>query len=89
MAAQSRARQGLVGEQTDGYVGAVAPNPSAEVRDLISSTNDGCRKVYAELAQRNGITVEAVGVLSAEKLYAGAASGHYLQNKSGQWERKP
>lgn len=81
--------QGLVGEQTDGFVGSVTASPSAEVQALITSTNDGRRKVYADLAQRNNITVEAVGVLSAEKLYAGAASGHYLQNKSGQWERKP
>jgi uncharacterized protein YdbL (DUF1318 family) len=81
--------QGLVGEKTDGFVAAVMANPSAEVQALISSTNDGRRQVYADLAKRNNITIEAVGVLSAEKLYAGAASGEYLQNKSGQWERKP
>jgi len=58
--------QGLVGEKVDGYVAAVAANPAAEVQALVTSTNDGRRKVYEDLAKRNSITVEAVGVVSAE-----------------------
>ena len=82
--------QGVVGEKVDGYVSAVTANPSAEVQALISSTNDGRRKVYADLAKRNNITIDAVGVLAAEKLRASAASGEFLQDPSGrQWQRKP
>lgn len=80
--------QGLVGEKVDGYVAAVTASPSPEIQALIQSTNDGRRKVYADLAQRNGITVEAVGILSAEKLHANARSGEYIQSPSGQWQRK-
>lgn len=80
--------QGLVGEKVDGYIAAVVPNPSAEVQALITSTNDGRRQVYADLAQRNGITVEAVGIVSAEKLREKAASGEYVQSPNGQWVRK-
>ena len=80
--------QGLIGEKVDGYVAAVTANPAPEIQALIQSTNDGRRKVYADLAQRNGITVEAVGILSAEKLHANARSGEYIQSPSGQWVRK-
>jgi uncharacterized protein YdbL (DUF1318 family) len=80
--------QGLVGEKVDGYVAAVTASPSAEVQALIQSTNDGRRKVYADLAQRNGITVEEVGILSAEKLHANARSGEFIQSPSGQWVKK-
>lgn len=80
--------QGLVGETVDGYVAAVTPNPSAEVQALIRTTNDGRRQAYAQLAQRNGITVEQVGILSAEKLHANAGPGTYIQNASGQWVQK-
>jgi uncharacterized protein YdbL (DUF1318 family) len=80
--------QGLVGEKLDGYIAAVTASPAAEVRELITVTNDGRRKVYADLAQRNGITVEAVGIVSAEKLHANAAAGTYLQTPTGQWQRK-
>ncbi|MEY4642115.1 MAG: hypothetical protein RLZZ227_2109, partial [Pseudomonadota bacterium] len=38
--------------------------------------------------KRNNITVEEVGILSAEKLHANAKSGEYVQTASGQWQRK-
>src|SRR5688572_8767705 len=80
--------QGLIGEKVDGYVAAVIANPSAEVQALIDSTNDGRRKVYEDLAQRNNITVDAVGIVSAEKLREKAGRGEYVQSTSGQWEKK-
>lgn len=80
--------QGLVGEKLDGYIAAVVQSPDAEVRELVAVTNDGRRKVYMELAQRNGITVEAVGIVSAEKLHANAARGTWLQTPTGQWQQK-
>jgi uncharacterized protein YdbL (DUF1318 family) len=81
--------QGLVGEKVDGFIAAVTANPSAEVQALITSTNEGRRKVYADLAKQNGISVEQVGIVSAEKLRASAASGEYVQLPSGQWQRTP
>lgn len=80
--------QGLVGEKVDGYIAAVVPNPSPEIQALIQSTNDGRRQAYADLARRNNITVEAVGVVSAEKLHANARRGEYIQSPSGQWVQK-
>lgn len=80
--------QGLVGEKVDGYVAAVIANPSADVQELINTTNDGRRQVYGELAQRNNITIQAVGIVSAEKLREKAAPGEYVQSNSGQWEKK-
>lgn len=80
--------QGLIGEKVDGYVAAVTANPSPEVQALIQTTNDGRRQAYADLARRNNITVEEVGILSAEKLRANARSGDYVQSTSGQWQQK-
>ena len=80
--------QGLVGEKVDGYIAAVIANPSAEVQALIDTTNAGRRKAYADVAQRTNATVEAVGIVSAEKLREKAARGEYVQSSSGQWEQK-
>src|SRR5687768_9889932 len=80
--------QGLVGEKVDGYVAAVIANPSAEVEELIRTTNEGRRQVYADLAQRNNITIDAVGIVSAEKLREKANRGEFVQSTSGQWEKK-
>ena len=86
---QEAKSQGLVGEKVDGFISAVVPAPTAEVQALIASTNEGRQKVYAELAQRNGITEEEVGILSAEKLRASAKKGEYVQQIMGQWQRIP
>jgi uncharacterized protein YdbL (DUF1318 family) len=80
--------QGLVGEKVDGYIAAVTANPSPEVQALIQTTNTGRRQAYEELARRNNITVEQVGIVSAEKLQANARSGEYIQSASGQWVQK-
>lgn len=79
---------GLVGERVDGYVGIVVANPSTEIRELVNKTNAGRRKVYEDLAKRNDITVEAVGVVSGEKLRDQARPGEYIQSSSGQWMKK-
>jgi hypothetical protein len=84
---EAKAR-GLVGEKVDGYIGAVTASPGADVQALIASTNEGRRQVYLDLARRNGITVEAVGIVSAEKLRDKAAPGEYVQSTSGQWQKK-
>ena len=80
--------QGLIGERLDGYVSAVVADPSAEVQALVKTTNDGRRQAYADLAKRNNITIDAVALVAAEKLRAGAGKGEYFQNASGQWEKK-
>jgi uncharacterized protein len=80
--------QGLVGEKVDGYIAAVTANPSPEVQALIQTTNTGRRQAYEELARRNNIAVEQVGIVSAEKLQANARSGEYVQSASGQWVQK-
>lgn len=80
--------QGLVGERVDGYLGIVIANPSTELRELVTSTNAGRRKVYEDLAKRNEITVEAVGIVSAEKLRDKALPGEYIQSPTGQWLKK-
>lgn len=80
--------QGLVGEKVDGYIAAVVANPPAEIQALVQTTNDGRRQAYAELARRNNITVEQVGIVSAEKLQANARPGEFIQSPSGQWVKK-
>jgi hypothetical protein len=80
--------QGLVGERPDGYIAAVSAAPSDDVKALVTTTNDGRRKVYAELAQRNGITVQAVGVVSGEKLQGAAPAGQYILTPTGEWQQK-
>jgi uncharacterized protein len=80
--------QGLVGERLDGYVGAVASNPSGEVTKLISSVNAARKAEYAKIAARNGQPVSVVEKLAAAKLIERLGSGQYYMDKGGNWQRK-
>ncbi len=76
---------GLVGEQPDGYVGAVAPSP--DVLALVDSINAKRRGAYEQIAGSEGVSVDDVARLAAEKLYRDAAPGEYLL-MDGQWVQK-
>ena len=81
-------RQGLVGERADGYVGSVAPNPAAEVRDLVADVNARRKAAYAEIAAKNGSPVEAVAAIAGQKLVARAAPGDWIDSGNGNWYQK-
>ncbi len=77
--------QGLVGEQTNGYVGVVRQAPG--VQDLVDAVNAQRRSHYAGLAQRNNVPVAAVEAEAGQELIARAQPGWFIQD-GGQWRRK-
>ena len=79
--------QGLVGEQTDGYVAAVSASPAPDVQALVADVNAKRRTAYQEIAQKNGTKVEDVAVLAAQKLIGRAPAGAWIRDK-GQWYQK-
>jgi hypothetical protein len=80
-------QQGLVGEQSDGYVGAVSASPSADVKALVAEVNAKRRTAYGEIAKKNGTAPEAVAALSAQKLMERAPAGQWIWDK-GRWTQK-
>jgi len=81
-------RQGLVGEQTNGYVGAVAASPSADVSALVADVNAKRQAAYQEVARKNGTALEAVAALAAQKLIDHAPPGAWIGDGSGKWYQK-
>lgn len=82
-------RDGLVGERYDGYLGAVLPNPPANVKQLIASINGERKTEYAAIAKKNGISVEQVALLAGKKLVGRASAGEYVMGSNGKWVRAP
>ena len=78
--------QGLVGEQTDGYLGAVVSKP--DVIALIKEVNDKRKQKYAQLASKNNLTLEQVEKLAAKKAYEKTDTGHFVL-VNGTWVKKP
>lgn len=84
---QAARSQGLVGETQSGFVAPVKA-PTADVRALVNQVNAKRRSEYRRIASRNGIGVEQVGRITAEKLINGLPRGSYFQDARGSWRRK-
>ncbi len=82
---QARAR-GLVGEKTDGYVGAVTP--SAEAQSVVADVNARRRTEYEKISRQNSQPVSVVGKVAAETIINGLPAGAFYQGADGSWKKK-
>jgi len=80
--------QGLVGEQPNGYLGAVRSPPHPDTLQLVKSVNQQRREIYQEIAARNNTSVEAVELLAGKTAINKTLPGHYIQLPSGDWVTK-
>lgn len=80
--------QGLVGEDSSGYLAAVDTAPSREVRTLINEINGKRREEYERIADSNNIEVSAVEQLAGKKAIQRTEPGGYIRIAGGAWQRK-
>ncbi len=77
---------GYVGEMPDGYVGLVDASAPADVQALIDQVNAQRRAKYESLAAEQGVPIEQVGAVTAEKLISQKLQpGWYYMDSSGSW----
>lgn len=81
-------RQGLVGEQPNGYLEAVVPNPPADVRALIADINAKRRRKYEQVAKTNGTSLDVVETLAGKTAIQKTPPGQYVRSASGRWIKK-
>jgi hypothetical protein len=79
--------QALVGELRNGYVG-IAVN-SADVSALVDEINQKRKAAYEQIADSNNLTLEQVEQRAGVKNLERTASGHLIENASGQLVVKP
>lgn len=80
--------RGLVGEQANGYLGAVSPNTPAEIKSLIADINQKRKAEYQAIAQRNKTGLQAVEALAAKTAIERTPPGQYVRLPSGEWVKK-
>ncbi|MCE9678587.1 YdbL family protein [Shewanella sp. AS1] len=83
---QDAKNQGLVGELSNGYLGVVVTNDDTIA--LAKSVNAKRRAYYEQIAKKNGISVDDVAKLAAEKAIAAASKGQFVQTPQGKWVKK-
>lgn len=77
--------QGLVGEDSSGYLGLVVQN--AEAKAVVDDINAKRKAQYLKLAKKNNLSLSQVEVLAAAKTIEKTQSGHYVE-VNGNWVKK-
>lgn len=80
--------KGLVGETTNGYLGAPNGKPSGEVAALIRDINIKRKAKYQQVATKVGKPLNVVEQLAGEKAQSKTQAGHYVQTSSGKWIKR-
>ena len=82
--------QGVVGEQSDGFLGFVNSGAAnAEVRAAVSEINAGRRQLYNQAAAQNGVSPAAAGASAYRTVVqAKLKAGEYYQDAAGAWVKK-
>lgn len=76
---------GLVGETNMGYIAAV--KPSADVDALVNSINSQRKVYYQEIAEKNGISLQAVEARAGQKAIEKTTPGGFINTGDG-WVKK-
>jgi uncharacterized protein len=77
--------QGLVGENSSGYLGLVVANSEAQA--VVEKVNAKRKAQYLKLAKKNNLSLAQVEALAAAKTIEKTQSGHYIE-VNGSWVKK-
>lgn len=75
---------GAVGESYDGFLVDRSGNNAA----MVNKINAKRRDIYEKQAKSEGVSVEAVGQVYAQKIIKKAPKGTWLLNQQNQWIQK-
>lgn len=78
---------GLVGEQSNGYLGVVQSG-SAAAKDLVSDINSKRKAAYIDGAKSAGVELQVFEVRMGQRLQQRTPAGEYIQQPDGRWLKK-
>lgn len=85
---QELKKDGMIGENQQGYLEAVQNNIPAADKELVEAENADRKPVYEAIARQQETTVELVGKLRAKKIFEQAKTGEFLKQEDGSWSKK-
>ncbi|MCQ8878226.1 YdbL family protein [Pseudoalteromonas shioyasakiensis] len=78
-------KQGLVGEDSSGYLGLVVQN--ADAKSIVDKINAKRKAQYLKLAKKNNLSLAQVEALAAAKTIEKTQAGHFVE-VNGEWVKK-
>lgn len=79
---------GLIGEQTNGYIGLVTPDVTADIRKLVSDINAKRKAGYQKIAAKQGTSLADVERVGGNTAIEKTLKGNYIRTASGSWRKK-
>ena len=80
---------GVVGEQSDGFLGFVKPSSDPALKAAVDEINSGRAQLYRQAAAKNGVSVEAAGASAyTTVVQAKLKPGEFYKPNGGGWVRK-
>lgn len=80
-------KSGTLGETYLGYIDAPS-SPPAAAKSLMDEENTDRKRLYALIAQKEGVTPDLVATRAANRNFARASAGEMLKYSDGQWKKK-
>jgi uncharacterized protein YdbL (DUF1318 family) len=85
---QELKREGLIGENHEGYLAVVDKSLPAADKNILDDENKDRKEVYEAIAKQQGSNARTVGQLRAKRIFEQARSGEYLKSEGGSWKQK-
>lgn len=80
---------GVVGEQSNGFLGFVKPSSDTALKAAVDEINEGRAALYRQAAAKNGVSVEVAGASAySTVVQARIKPGEYYKPNGGGWMRK-
>lgn len=80
---------GIVGEQSDGFLGFVKPSNDPALKAAVQEINEGRAALYRQAAAKNGVSVEVAGASAFTNVVLGRLKpGEYYKPNGGGWVQK-
>lgn len=79
---------GLIGEQSDGYLGLVAQNAPADIKELVAKVNAKRKAGYQKIAAKQGASLSDVEKVGGNTAIEKTLKGNYIRDASGTWRKK-
>ena len=78
---------GLIGEQSDGYIGFVKAVPD-DVKNLVKDVNTKRKEIYQQIAKKQKISLSEVEKIGGNKAMNKTETGHYIKRPGEGWSKK-
>ena len=79
---------GLIGEQSNGYLGLVAQNAPSDIRKLVAEVNAKRKAGYQKIAAKQGASLSDVEKVGGNTAIDKTLRGNYIRDANGTWRKK-